>query len=64
MLYSDVAYNIIISIPALLLVSTGMACTDITLGIVDSNPAKSCDDIFKCNPISIQEMLLSFGKRQ
>ena len=36
----------------LLLLSTGMACTDMTLGIVQANPATSCNEIYKCNPIS------------
>ena len=34
----------------LLLLSTGMACTDLTLGIVQTNPATSCNEIYKCNP--------------
>ena len=36
----------------LLLLSTGMACTDLTLGILQTNPATSCNEIYKCNPIS------------
>ena len=34
------------------LLSTGMACTDMILGIVQANPATSCNEIYKCNPIS------------
>ena len=31
---------------------TEMACTDMTLGMVEANPATSCNDIYKCNPLS------------
>ena len=33
-------------------VCTEMACTDMTLGMVEANPATSCNDIYKCNPLS------------
>ena len=29
-----------------------MTCTDMALGIVEVNPATSCNEIYKCNPIS------------
>ena len=31
---------------------TEVACTDMTLGIVEANPATSCNEIYKCNPLS------------
>ena len=31
---------------------TEMACMDMTLGMVEANPATSCNDIYRCNPLS------------
>ena len=31
---------------------TKMACTDMTLGMVEANPATSCNDVYMCNPLS------------
>jgi len=44
--------TIFTGIVILFLLNTGMACTDLTLGIVEANPATSCNEIYKCNPVS------------
>ena len=36
----------------LLIFSAGMACTDMALGMIQAKPATSCNEIYKCNPLT------------
>ena len=36
----------------LIVFNAGMACTDMALGMIEANPATSCNEIHKCNPLT------------
>ena len=61
-MYISISGNMNVLLICLLLLSLGIAsttmgctetaCTDMTLGMVETNPATSCNAIYKCNPLS------------
>ena len=43
---------VLICFTLLIMSSAGMACTDLALGMIEANPATSCNEIYKCNPLT------------
>ena len=46
----------------LLVLSAGMVCTDMVLGMIEANPATSCNEIYKCNCITRRTISDGFRK--